>query len=746
VRVIGHAALAMCCAALLGIGEGLLAMGLRDPAAVAAAAGGAGIVAMTALPFGLLQGAAAWLARRSAQRLGLSAWLARSTSDDPGAPREPVVRFHAAAVALLLAGAGAMVLAWILLAPLDPVADDVLRRTLTLGVFGGAALVALVAGALFTRLLLRPFAWLDARRGLPWPRSGGLRLLLYVALPLAAVLLPIWLRYRQVLGPLSLVIGVMLFLVGELILWLLWRWRRPARLESTTMRRWALGAAFCVAAAVAVVALRSERARAALSHASFSSASLALWNVVTDVDGDGFSSLFSNDCAPFDRSRHPLAWDIPDNGIDENCDGHDAVAVADSDQPSVLPRFSWSSKRGLEASGVQPRRYNVVWVIVDAVRADRVAFLGYRKPTTPYLSTLRKESLIFGSAYAQSSATMLSMPSMFTGRDPASMTWAKRRRLQPHPKHVTLAERLKKEGYRTGIVVDGYIESVLPGMTQGFDDVMSVWLDGKRRPWHEKSGTVATVLAIEWLERDRKLATPEAQPFFLLAYSSSPHDPYTRHPETGIDFGAAEMERYDTEIAFTDRALGFLIDYLKYRRPLWDDTLFVFTSDHGEEFGEHGGKIHAYTCYVESTHVPLLVRAPGLAGKRVDVPVGLIDIVPTLLQLLGLDEEGMQLDGQSLLAPAFAPDERVDGRPLFCAVLSQKAKQGNFFRRSVRVEDRVLLSDDVAGSYELYDTRADPGERRNLVDQPSEERVLSHLKRMLEESMTGNLAQSRLTK
>src|SRR4029450_13047212 len=100
--------------------------------------------------------------------------------------------------------------------------------------------------------------------------------------------------------------------------------------------------------------------------------------------------------------------------------------------------------------------------------------------------------------------------------------------------------------------------------------------------------------------------SPDAQPFFLLVYSSSPHDPYSKHAELAIDFGEEEMDRYDAEIAFTDRGVGFLIDYLKYRPPLWDNTIFVFTSDHGEEFGEHGGRIHAFTCYFESVHVPLM--------------------------------------------------------------------------------------------------------------------------------------------
>jgi arylsulfatase A-like enzyme len=109
---------------------------------------------------------------------------------------------------------------------------------------------------------------------------------------------------------------------------------------------------------------------------------------------------------------------------------------------------------------------------------------------------------------------------------------------------------------------------------------------------------------------------------------------------------------------------------------LWDDTIFIVTSDHGEEFGEHGGERHGYTCYRESTHVPLLLHVPGLEGQRITQPVALVDIVPTVLELIGADAGGAELDGQSLLIPPLAPAHASVDRPIFCRLSARDASRG----------------------------------------------------------------------
>ena len=158
-----------------------------------------------------------------------------------------------------------------------------------------------------------------------------------------------------------------------------------------------------------------------------------------------------------------------------------------------------------------------------------------------------------------------------------------------------------------------------------------------------------------------------AKPFALVVYMHNPHAPYDSRPEYGADFGDKPRQRYEAEIAFADRATGFLVDYLRYRE-VWKNTVFVYNSDHGEEFGEHDGKNHARTCHAESTHVPLLVKIPRVKGARVKDRVALVDVLPTLLDTLGEDDRA-DLDGQSLLVPAFEPSAVPEDRPVFCSVL-----------------------------------------------------------------------------
>ena len=369
-----------------------------------------------------------------------------------------------------------------------------------------------------------------------------------------------------------------------------------------------------------------------------------------------------------DRNRGPQSAEIPGNGSDEDCDGEDGV-VQPAGEVAPLERYHGRLDPALL------RKYNILWIVVDAVRADHVSALGYKKKTTPYLEFLAKESLVFTQAYSQSSATMLSIPSMLAGRHVGAVTWQKgQNRLQVDASVETFAERLKREGYRTGFVVDGYLKKNLPGMLQGFDYVKSTWLDGKTRPWNDRSAAMASAYALEFLEREHN-PKKQKQPFFLTVYTADPHFTYVEHPEVP-SFGRGDQARYDNEIAYSDRYIGFLIEYLRAKPPLLDNTIVIITSDHGEEFDEHGGKQHATSCYEESLHVPLFVRIPGLPAARIDARVGLNDIVPTLAELLGryvrLGGEDAHLDAVVELARDVHRDAAVACEVLAGAELDQR--------------------------------------------------------------------------
>jgi arylsulfatase A-like enzyme len=737
-----HVALATCCGLLLGLGEGLWIAVQRAGGSTAVLVSATAVAAAAAL-FGVVQGVATKLVLRLSERLGLSAWLRCHTNDDPEAPRAPVVGLHAAILGGLFSLVTLLLGLWLLLPSLDAITEPNLQLVLTLVVAGGLFVVASLAGATLAWRLRAPLARLDARRTLPLPREGELRVFLYVVLPSFMTILPLTIWRRAALGTLVLPLWLLLFLVAEL--WLARIAKRPLASLDRLRRGGAMvaGAVMVLLVASAVVFATSTGAKRAARKTTVVRACVSLLRQMTDIDRDGFSSLYGGgDCAAFNSDIHPLAIDVAGNGVDDNCDGSDSPV---STAASV--KLERSTARARIAAELKPKRYNVVWIIVDAARADHCSVYGYNKRTTPFLRHLARSSLVFSEAFAASSATMMSIPAMFTGSDPGSIEWVKRRgKLNLPTKQVTLAERLREEGYRTAFVTGSYSKRKLPGMMQGFDAVPSTWLNGKRMPWYRRNAAVATTLAVQWLESDPQLAKPKAKPFFLVVYSADPHDPYNAHKEGFPDFGKDDLGRYDAEIAFADRYTGFLADYLQYRRPLWDDTIFIFTADHGEEFGEHDGKTHAYTCHRESTNVPLVMRIPGVRARRSKTPVSLIDIVPTLLDALGLEPGGMSLDGQSLLVPTFDPDARPADRPLFCSVLSQKAKQGNFFRRAVRARERVLMHDAVSALWELYDTRRDRPEKRNLIGNDAEANAINVLKAQLTASQKGNLTKMRLTK
>ena len=378
-----------------------------------------------------------------------------------------------------------------------------------------------------------------------------------------------------------------------------------------------------------------------------------------------------------------------------------------------------------------PAALNIVWIIIDAVRADHVTSLGYRRATTPHFDAFAAESLSFTRAYSQSSATLFSVSSMLIGTNPAEMEWDMvGLRPQPSRRFRTLAERLDEDGYRSLMVVNGYIKRRFSGLQRGYHEVEDAWLDIDRQYWREHgSSASAATQAIGQIERH--LARRDAGPFFSTVYFEDPHAPYYRH-DGFPEFGNLPIDRYDYDIANADRSLGYLLGYLRGRSRLWERTIVVVTSDHGEEFGEHGGRRHSRTCYRESVHVPLALRVPGLAPRRVDDVVSLVDIVPTLLELIGKPDDDATLSGRSLLIPAL--EENAAPRPALCSTASQRDEP--FFVRSVRLDRATLIEDQLRGTVELYD---DAAEKNDNAHDPARAAQISALRGWLEATRVGTL-------
>jgi arylsulfatase A-like enzyme len=450
--------------------------------------------------------------------------------------------------------------------------------------------------------------------------------------------------------------------------------RNPPRLPT----RWVL-LALAVLALYPLFLLSSTAASASIiaTHGILTGKVLNSGRALTDFDGDGFSALFAGgDCAEFCAEVHPHALDIPSNGIDEDCSGADLVITIERGRRTTLFPLSKGT-------------YNVVLVLIDAFRADHVAALGYPRKTTPNIDQLASRSQLFSRAYSQSSKTATSVPSILTGRYPSNLVMDFSNPKYPvyagrfHTSNVTLTERLKKAGYGTVLGTRNRMYRSYD-FTHGFDKINT-----------KKIGSIKST-AHNMLRRRGK------QPFFLMLHLMDPHEPYVRHPEH--DFGPTMIDRYDSDIAAADEFVGALINRLVASKRM-ENTIFIVTGDHGESLGEMG-RLHHIHLHEETLHVPLVMFVPGLSPRVFDKPTGLVDIVPTVLELLGLAPVPL-VDGTSL-APYFF-GEPYPGS----AVISQRRERKGVTQNSlVRGNYRLTLG---KGGVQLIDVVHDRKGERNLA-------------------------------
>ena len=366
-------------------------------------------------------------------------------------------------------------------------------------------------------------------------------------------------------------------------------------------------------------------------------------------------------------------------------------------------------------------RPNVVVYLVDALRADRVGVYGQPRPLTPRVDAFAAGATVYDRAWAQSSWTRPAVASLFTGLRPE--VHCVNGRLDRLGEGVeTLAQRLAGAGYATAAVVANPNASGTFGLDRGFGDFVLMPADRRR------SSDVHAEL-VRWLDGH----DPE-RPFLLYVHTVDPHLPYDPPARfrdrfaPGVerrDLGSTEvvgsllardlvdegrwtadlLALYDAEVASNDEAFGALLDELD-RRGLGDATAVVFLSDHGEEFFDHGGWIHGRTLYREVLQVPLVIRLPGQReGRREAAPVSHVDLMPTLLELAGVDS-GSGLHGRSLLGPLDAPRTvaaflDLDGWGGWSVV-----RDGHHAIRHQRL--------GYVGPAELYELDADPEELRDL--------------------------------
>jgi arylsulfatase A-like enzyme len=394
---------------------------------------------------------------------------------------------------------------------------------------------------------------------------------------------------------------------------------------------------------------------------------------------------------------------------------------------------------GLTGCGKAPE-VNLLIMTIDTLRADHLSCYGYPKATSPRMDRFASDGVLFEHVVCQSSQTLPSHASIFTGVNPRSHLAISHE--SPVGQDITtLAEILKDRGYETGAFISSHALDSEYGLDQGFDtywEVHKAHTIREREICKQRETDATTAAALAWLKEYADKG------FFLWIHWFHPHRPYDppdryisafaggysgtadSSPEfimqvwrRQIEIEQADIDhlvgRYDGEVAFTDVQVGVIIDALE-TLGLLDNTIVVITADHGEILYDHEHYFgHDIALYDECLRIPLIIHAPGLeiGESRIEQLVQSIDIMPTVLDLLDVvHPEG--LEGKCLL-PLIGGGGQATAEYCFSETFPFPEKCPP--RHAVRTADAKLIWKEVRSDSmvkELYDLAADPGETNNL--------------------------------
>ena len=438
---------------------------------------------------------------------------------------------------------------------------------------------------------------------------------------------------------------------------------------------------------------------------------LLAFRKLADRDGDGAAGLFGGgDCDDRNPRVHPLAEETLDNGVDDDCSGGDLTSAALA-KLAPAPAASSSSAASAAAAPAIPPDLNVVLITVDTLRWD-LGYAGNPHPLSPNLDALAARSTIFERAYALASYTGKSIGPMLIGKygSETHRNWGHFNKFTEED--TFLSERLKCAGVRTMSVHGHRYFGAFGGLDRGFDVVDLSAAPPEGAAWDVDNTATSPALTDAAL---KLLGDNGDKRFFLWIHYLDPHADYLKHDDVP-SFGKTQRDFYDGEVAFTDKHIGRLLDAIA-AAPWGKRTAIVVSSDHGEAFGEHKMYRHGFEVWEELVRVPLILHVPGAPPSRVPARRSLIDLVPTVLDLMRLPApaagagENDFLSGASLLPDVFLPP---GGAPAARDVLvDMPAGPYNDARRSFLHGDLKLTISNGA-RFELYDLAKDPEERRNL--------------------------------
>lgn len=414
---------------------------------------------------------------------------------------------------------------------------------------------------------------------------------------------------------------------------------------------------------------------------------LAQWAL--DFDRDGYSqSLGGGDCDDRRGDINPGSPEIIGDGVDHNCIGGPLTAQDIED---------WKQEHTSLHQSPDPaaKRFNLIYVFVDALRADHLSAYGYQRKTSPNIDKLAANSCLFKNAYTPAPNTFEALPKFTQGN-----YWDAHLKGWP--------EIMARSGY------DALLFPRRIGTLGRHVKGMTIVPNPNGATFELSVDTALKTLA--GIDKD--------QPFCAYLYSTDTHRPYKPHAD--FHYGDSMTDLYDGEISYMDFQLGRVFDWLEKSGRL-DNTMIVIMADHGESLGERGVYKHSSQLYNEQTHVPLIIHYPGAGPRSVDDFVSTIDLSPTILSAVGLDYP-RECAGVSLVplmrgdpfvhpeiygeqttqevSPYVRPDQTVDPEMKKYMIITQDGF-------------KLIYNRDYF-NFELYDLKNDPSEVRNLYDRMPE--------------------------
>lgn len=400
--------------------------------------------------------------------------------------------------------------------------------------------------------------------------------------------------------------------------------------------------------------------------------------------------------------------------------------------------FSSSSPFGATARPARTAHPNVILITIDTVRADHVGCYGAKNVETPTLDSLAHDGIVFERAISQVPLTWPSHTVILTGTYPFQNGVQDFTGTPLEPRFRSVAQAFKDHGYRTGAVVSSFVLDRSWGLARGFDfydDAFSPeQFKNRDLGLVERPAGESVTRALTWLQKSSQ------RPFFFWLHLYDPHSPYSA-PEP---YPSRFRDRpYDGEIAYADHELGRLISWLK-RSQLYDRSLIVMLSDHGESLGEHGEHEHGFFIYNSTVHIPFIVKPPaqnGVRPTRVSTPVETTAVPPLLLRMAGVSDDAMEKQLGSADSAKEVPlpvakwinEEFARDTPAYSETFYPFSSFGWNPLHAVETSRYHFID---APTPELYDLASDPDETTNVAAQQTA--TVAVLKSKLQEILRAN--------